>query len=149
MKRTKVNFSIQFNLFPEEVKTKDLKASIKSIINFVLFSERKLIDVVNILFCDDQTIKVYNKKYLKHNYETDIITFRYDDPEMVESDIIISLETVKRNSLVYKSSYLIELFRVIIHGVLHLCDMNDNTKISKSIMRKKENNYLKIIGLIN
>ena len=149
MKKVKVCFSFQSRLLPEKVKIKDLKTSIISIVNFVLVSERKSLDVINFLFCDDNTIIDFNKKYLKHNFETDIITFLYDDTDLSESDIIISLETVNRNSITYKSSYLIELFRVIIHGLLHLCGMEDNTKSKKTVMRKKENYYLKLAGLIN
>ena len=149
MKKVKVCFSFQSRLLPEKVKIKDLKTSIISIVNCVLVSERKSLDVINFLFCDDNTIIDFNKKYLKHNFETDIITFLYDDTDLSESDIIISLETVNRNSITYKSSYLIELFRVIIHGLLHLCGMEDNTKSKKTVMRKKENYYLKLAGLIN
>lgn len=149
MKKVKVGFTFQSRLLPENVNRKDLKVSIKSIVNYVLVSERKSLDAINILFCDDSTIKEFNRKYLKHDYETDIITFRYDDTALIESDIIISMETVKRNSLTYKSSYLIELFRVLIHGLLHLCGMEDNTNVRKTVMRKKENYYLKLAGLIN
>jgi len=149
VKKIKIGFTFQSHLLPENVNRTDLKASIKSVVNFVLISERKSLDIINILFCDDFTIKDFNKKYLKHDYETDIITFRYDDTSLTESDIIISLETVNRNSLTYKSSYLIELFRVIIHGLLHLCGMEDNTKGRKTEMSKKENYYLKLAGLIN
>ncbi|MFA5011189.1 MAG: rRNA maturation RNase YbeY [Ignavibacteria bacterium] len=149
MKKVKVGFTFQFLLLPDKVKRKDLKTSIISIVNFVLVSERKSLDVINFLFCDDNTIIDFNKKYLKHDFETDIITFLYEDTVFSESDIIISLETVKRNSLTYKSSYLIELFRVIIHGLLHLCGMKDDTKNKRTVMRNKENNYLKLAGLIN
>lgn len=149
MKKVKVGFTFQFPLLPEKVKRKDLKTSIISIVNFVLVSERKSLDVINFLFCDDNTIIDFNKKYLNHDFETDIITFLYEGTVFSESDIIISLETVKRNSLTYKSSYLIELFRVIIHGLLHLCGMKDDTKNKRTVMRNKENNYLKLAGLIN
>ena len=104
-------------------------------------------DVINILFCNDKTITEYNKKYLKHNYETDIITFKYNEEDCVESDIIISMESVQRNSFTFKSTFLNELFRVVIHGILHLGGMEDSTKSQKLNMRKKENFYLKSIGI--
>lgn len=149
MKRTKVNFTFQSRLLPDNIKINDLKKAVKSIVNYVLISERKLLDSVNLLFCDDLTIIEYNKKYLKHNYETDIITFKYDDESGIsESDIIISLETVKRNSYTYKSGYLIELIRVLIHGCLHICGMDDNTPKKRILMKKKENHYLKLTGLL-
>lgn len=149
MKKTKVNFTFQSHILPDNININDLKKAVKSTINFVLFSESELICNVNLLFCDDLTIKGYNMKYLKHNYETDIITFKYDDEsDITDSDIIISLETVKRNSFTYKSGYLIELFRVLIHGCLHICGMDDNTPGKRSLMRKKENYYLKLTGLL-
>lgn len=149
MKKTKVNFTFQSRILPDNIKSNDFKKAVNSIVNFVLVSERKLLETVNLLFCDDLTIIEYNKKYLKHNYETDIITFKYDDESGIsESDIIISLETVKRNSFTYKSGYLIELIRVLIHGCLHICGMDDNTSKKRSIMRKKENYYLKLTGLL-
>ena len=147
MKKTKVNFTINKDLLPAEYKLTDVKKTVRSLTNYVLISERENINEVNFLFCDDSTITDYNKKYLKHNYETDIITFKYRDETTVESDIIISLESIQRNSLAFKCSYLSELLRVVIHGMLHLCGFQDKTKSQKLKMRKKENYYLKLIGL--
>lgn len=147
MRKTKVNFTFNKDLFPKEYNKVVFKKTVNTLANYVLFSEKCDIDVINILFCDDKTITEYNKKYLKHNYETDIITFKYDEQEYLESDIIISMESVKRNSFTFKSTYLNELFRVIIHGILHLSGMGDKTKPQKLSMRKKENFYLKSIGL--
>lgn len=147
MKKTKVNFTFNKDLLPDEYKLSDIKKTISSLTNYVLISERETLNEVNFLFCDDAAITQYNKKYLKHNFETDIITFKYKDVNTIESDIIISLESVKRNSLAYKCSYLSELLRVVIHGMLHLCGFQDKTKSQKIKMRKKENYYLKLIGL--
>jgi probable rRNA maturation factor len=148
VKKTKVNFTFNKDLFPKEYNKVVFKRTVKTLANYVLFSEKCSIDTINILFCDDKTILEYNKKYLKHNYETDIITFRYNEEEFVESDIIISLESVRKNSVTFKSTYLNELFRVVIHGLLHLSGMEDLTKSQKISMRKKENFYLKSIGLV-
>lgn len=149
MKKTKVNFTFKKDLLPREYKLSDIKRTISSLCNFVILSERENLDVVNFLFCDDEVITGYNKKYLKHSFETDIITFKYKESDSVESDIIISLESIKRNSFAYKCSYLSELLRVVIHGMLHLCEYDDKTKSQRTIMRKKENHYLKLIGLEN
>lgn len=147
MTKTKVNFTFDKGLFPKEYNKTVFKTTVKTLANYVLFAEKCKMDVINILFCDDKTITDYNKKYLKHNYETDIITFKYNEEDCVESDIIISMESVKRNSITFKSSFLNELFRVIIHGILHLGGMEDSTKSQKLNMRKKENFYLKSIGI--
>jgi rRNA maturation RNase YbeY len=145
--KTKVNFTFDKGLFPKEYNKTVFKTTVKTLANYVLFAEKCKMDVINILFCDDKTITDYNKKYLKHNYETDIITFKYNEEDCIESDIIISMESVKRNSITFKSSFLNELFRVIIHGILHLGGMEDSTKSQKLNMRKKENFYLKSIGI--
>lgn len=147
MTKTKVNFTFDKGLFPKEYNKTVFKTTVKTLANYVLFAEKSKIDVINILFCDDKSIIVYNKKYLKHNYETDIITFKYNEEDCAESDIIISMESVKRNSITFKSTFLNELFRVIIHGILHLSGMEDSTKSQKLNMRKKENFYLKSIGI--
>ncbi len=147
MTKTKVNFTFGKGLFPKEYNKIVFKSTVKTLVNYVLFAEKCGINVINILFCDDKTILEYNIKYLKHNYETDILTFKYDDAENVESDIIISMESVKRNSFAFKSTYLNELFRVLIHGILHLSGMQDSNRAQKLNMRKKENFYLKSIGI--
>ncbi|MCX6158345.1 MAG: rRNA maturation RNase YbeY [Ignavibacteriota bacterium] len=147
MAKTKVNFTFDKDLFPKEYNKTVFKKTVKTLADYVLFAEKCKMDVINILFCNDKTITEYNKKYLKHNYETDIITFKYNEEDCVESDIIISMESVQRNSFTFKSTFLNELFRVVIHGILHLGGMEDSTKSQKLNMRKKENFYLKSIGI--
>lgn len=144
----RVNFTFQSRINSVNINQVYFKAAVKSLVSYVFISEKKHYDEVNFYFCNDSEIKVYNKKYLNHDYETDIITFGYEENEGSESDIIISLESVQRNSLTYKSSYLIELLRVVIHGLLHLCGMKDDTPGRKAQMRKKENHYLKSIGIL-
>lgn len=122
--------------------TKLKRNSVKLIEN-ILYLESAICHNINIMFCGDSEIKEYNRKYLGHDYETDIITFRYDD-ETVESDILISLDSVKRNATKYGTSFENEIFRVIIHGVLHICGYEDYDKAGKIKMRKKENKYLKL-----
>lgn len=147
MRKTKVNFTFNKDLFPKEYNKVVFKKTVKTLVNYVLYAEKCDIDVINILFCDDEMITDYNNKYLKHNYETDIITFKYAEDEITESDIIISMESVRKNSILFKATYLNELFRVIIHGLLHLSGMEDKTKPQKLKMRNKENFYLKSIGI--
>lgn len=113
-------------------------------IKIILNDEGVVCGVINIRFCDDKEIKEYNKKYLSHDYETDILTFYYEnDVSSIDSDIMISLDTVKRNSEIYKSGFRNELFRVIIHGILHICGYKDSKKKEKAEMGEKENYYLK------
>ncbi|MCE1164182.1 MAG: rRNA maturation RNase YbeY [Bacteroidetes bacterium] len=147
MNKPGISLKITRNLFPDKFDFPSFRRGVKDVITYVLFHEKETIGAVNVLFCNDGKIIGYNKKYLNHDYETDIITFRYDGGDSVESDIIISVETVKRNSLLYKSGFINELYRVVIHGILHLCGYEDGTARQRTAMRKKENYYLKILGI--
>jgi probable rRNA maturation factor len=122
------------------------KKLVRRIIRVILDDEKIVGGTINIRFCDDKEIKIFNKKYLSHDYETDILTFYYEnDVNSIDSDIMISVDTIIRNSIKYKSGFENELLRVIIHGTLHLCGYKDSTIIQKAKMREKENYYLKII----
>ena len=107
-------------------------------------SESRKLGNINIIFCSDPYILDINKKYLKHNYYTDIITFDYCDGLVLSGDLFISVDTVLANSETYKTDFSDELNRVIIHGVLHLVGYDDQTDEQKAVMRDKEDYYLKI-----
>ena len=101
---------------------------------------------VSYIFCSDEKILEINKDYLSHDYYTDVLTFDYSTKEKISGDIFIGIETVKSNAEKFKVTFERELFRVMIHGVLHLCGMNDTTKIEKEAMRKNENQALDSFG---
>lgn len=128
------------------VGRKELKIKVKSLLEKILKEEKTNIASLNVILCDDELIKKYNKEYLKHDYETDIITF-YDTNKSgaTEGELLISIETVKYNSKRFRTEFYDELMRVIIHGILHLCNYDDSTAKQKKIMVKKENYYLKYI----
>lgn len=93
-------------------------------------------------FCDDEYILDMNRKILKHDYYTDIITFDYSRNGKIGGDILISLDTVRSNAEQMGESYERELLRVIIHGVLHLCGINDKGPGEREIMERHENEAL-------
>ncbi len=93
-------------------------------------------------FCDDEYILDTNRKFLNHDYYTDIITFDYSRQGKIGGDMVISLDTVKSNAHQLGVSYDRELLRVIIHGVLHLCGINDKGPGEREIMEKEENKAL-------
>ena len=101
-------------------------------------------DYVDYIFCDDNYLGKINYKYLKHKTLTDIITFNYNDGNLISGDIFISIERVRENANAYSDSFRNELHRVMIHGVLHLCGYNDKTNDEKAIMRQKEDYYLSL-----
>ena len=124
---------------------KKLKKALGELIHNVLKIEKKNVSSLNLIFCSDECIREYNKKYLNHDYETDIITFYdIDEEEMIEGELLISVDSVRSNSKKYKTSFNNELRRVVIHGVLHLCGYNDKAQSEKQIMRKKEDYFLNI-----
>ena len=106
------------------------------------FSKR--IGNLNYLFCNDEEILEVNKKFLQHDYFTDIITFDYSHKTIVSGDIVISLDTVKSNSEKFNEDYSKELLRVIVHGLLHLCGVNDKGEGERAIMENYENESLNI-----
>ena len=97
---------------------------------------------LNYIFCNDDRILEVNKEFLGHDYYTDIITFDYSEPGMVSGDMYISLDTVQSNSRKFRTSYDRELMRVIIHGVLHLCGINDKGRGERAVMEAAEERAL-------
>lgn len=97
---------------------------------------------LNYIFCNDDRILEVNKEFLGHDYYTDIITFDYSEPGVVSGDMYISLDTVQSNSRKFRTSYDRELMRVIIHGVLHLCGINDKGRGERAVMEAAEERAL-------
>ena len=106
-------------------------------------NEKKKLSRINFIFCSDKFLLDINKKYLRHNFRTDIITFEYNKKKSpVEGEIFISIERVKINSENYDTTFSNELHRVMIHGVLHLCGYKDKTVDEKSEIQKREDFFL-------
>lgn len=97
------------------------------------------------IFCSDEKILEVNRQYLQHDYYTDIITFDYSESNRLNGDLFISLDTVRTNAEQFASSYETELYRVIIHGILHLCGINDKAPGEREIMEEAENKALEIM----
>ena len=97
---------------------------------------------VGYLFCDDEKILEVNREYLGHDYYTDIITFDYCEDDVINGDLVISLDTVRSNAELFGKDYDEELHRVIIHGILHLCGQNDKGPGEREQMEAAENRAL-------
>ena len=108
----------------------------------IISEENKKLGDLNYIFCDDKYLLEKNIKYLDHDTLTDIITFSYCEGDVISSDIMISVERVMENSSIFENSFLEELNRVMVHGILHLVGYKDKTKEEKEIMRKKEDYYV-------
>lgn len=98
------------------------------------------------IFCNDEKILAVNRQYLSHDYFTDIITFDYTRGCRLRGDMFISLETVATNAGMVGEPYSDELLRVIIHGILHLCGINDKGPGERAIMEHNENQALELLN---
>ena len=99
---------------------------------------------INIIFCSDPYILNINLQYLGHDYFTDIITFDYSEKPVISGDLFISIDSVRENARLYDVDFQEELYRVIVHGILHLIGYDDHTKAQKAQMRAKEDYYLSL-----
>ena len=122
------------------IKRRETSAWIKS----VALTHGKKIGDIAYIFCDDEKILEVNREYLQHDYYTDIITFDYTEENVISGDLFISLDTVRSNSEQLGVSYEQELHRVKIHGILHLCGINDKGEGEREIMEMHENKALAI-----
>lgn len=123
---------------PIFLKSNELKSFLKRLI----FKEGKTVGDLSVVFCTDEYLLKVNQDYLQHDYYTDIITFDYCEGTKISGDLLISLDRVMENSVLEKTSFENECFRVVFHGVLHLCGFKDKTKRDVLIMRGKESEYL-------
>ena len=121
-----------------KIRKRETTAWIKA----VAASYGKKVGEIGYLFCDDEKILEVNNEYLGHDYYTDIITFDYNEGETLNGDLVISLDTIRSNAELFHKDYDEELHRVIIHGVLHLCGINDKGPGEREIMEAAENKAL-------
>ena len=133
---------MEINFIFEEIKKFDFDKVIKSKIIEMCRLEKREIGYLNFIFCSDRYILKMNKKYLNHDYFTDVITFNYNEDKILNGDIFISKDTVLYNSEKFNVLFENELNRVMIHGVLHLIGYNDKNESEKTEMKSKENQYL-------
>ena len=123
--------------FPK-IKRRDTTAWIRR----VAATYGKTVGEVGYLFCDDEKILSVNREFLQHDYYTDIITFDYCEGDQINGDLVISLDTVRTNAELFGKEYDEELHRVIIHGILHLCGLNDKGPGEREQMEAAENKAL-------
>ena len=127
----------------ENVKMPSIKKrEVTKWIRAVAASYGRKVGEVGYLFCDDEKILEVNREYLQHDYYTDIITFDYDEGDTINGDLVISLDTVRTNAEQFGKASEEELMRVIIHGILHLCGINDKGPGEREIMEAAENKAL-------
>lgn len=120
------------------IKKRENNAWVKA----VAASYGKKVGEIAYIFCNDEKILEVNREYLQHDYYTDIITFDYCEGDIISGDLFISLDTVRTNAELVGATYDDELHRVIIHGILHLCGIDDKGPGEREIMEAAENKAL-------
>ena len=134
------------NFFFEDTKQVDFKRrKLKENIHFLLKNEGFICQEINIILCTDEYLLALNERFLKHDYYTDIITFDNSQGNLITGELYISLDRVKENAVKFNVKVEIELYRVIIHGVLHLAGYKDKSSLEKKLMTEKEDYYLLIL----
>jgi rRNA maturation RNase YbeY len=108
----------------------------------VIFNYQKVVGEISFIFCTDSQLLEINKTYLKHFYFTDVITFNYNLNKVINGDIYISVDRISENAHIFGVSFENELYRVMVHGVLHLLGFKDKTKDEEKKMRELENFHL-------
>ena len=124
------------------IRRRDTSAWVKA----VAASYGKKVGEIAYIFVDDEEILRVNREYLQHDYFTDIITFDYTEGDTISGDLFISLDTVRTNAEQFGKPYEEELHRVIIHGILHLCGINDKGPGEREIMEAAEDKALALLG---
>ncbi len=118
------------------------KKKIREWINNAVHEEDKYTGTLSYIFCSDEYLLSINEMYLKSDYLTDIISFDYTEDKIISGDMLISIDRVKENAKIYKTTFQKELMRVMIHGILHLCGYKDKTEKEKKCMKEKEDYYI-------
>ena len=108
----------------------------------IIFAEGKKLGKINYIFLTDEGLLKINQDFLNHDYYTDIITFDYVKGKTISADIYVSLPRISENAVANSNDFNAELYRVLAHGLLHLCGYKDKTEEEKATMRSKENFYL-------
>lgn len=138
---------MSISYFSEDIKLPKIQRRIISLwVKEVAKTYHKKVGDINYIFCSDEHILKINKQFLQHDYYTDIITFDYCENDTISGDLFISLDTIKTNAEKFSTEYEQELHRVIIHGILHLCGINDKGIGEREIMEAEENKALSILA---
>lgn len=116
---------------------------LKNFIAQIFKAKKKRLGILSYVFSTDREVLKINRKYLNHDFYTDVITFDFSSTKNeVQGEVYISIDRVKQNAKTYNVPFTEELHRVIFHAALHLCDYDDKTTYERAIMKKEENRYL-------
>lgn len=116
--------------------------AIKEIASTIINTENRLVGNISFIFVSDNELLDINRQFLQHDYYTDVITFNYNEGNIVNGEIYMSIDTIRNNAKTFHVSLLEECHRVMIHGILHLCGYNDTSNEEREQMRLQEERWL-------
>ena len=119
----------------------------ENIIN-VFRRNNRIAEHISFIFCTDEFLLKVNQDYLSHDYYTDIITFDLSDGKGIKGEIYISVDRVRENAEKLNSPFILEMYRVMFHGILHLCGMKDKTAAQKKLMRAEEDKCIRKLNVV-
>jgi probable rRNA maturation factor len=129
--------------FSQDIEMPEIpQDNLRMCIQYLIQNEGFIGGDINVIYCSDNALLEMNRNYLQHDYYTDIITFDYVEDKIISGDLFISWDRLNENALEFADSLIQEIFRLIIHGVLHLCGYKDKTDNEQHEMRSKEDLYL-------
>lgn len=134
-----------FNFHSEDIEFElEMKPAIISWLSSSIEAENKIPSDISYIFCSDDFLYEMNVKHLDHNTLTDIITFDYCEGQHISGEMFISIDRIKDNAKSFNVSFIDELHRVMVHGVMHLCGYKDKTTDDQKVMSAKEDFYLNL-----
>ncbi len=134
---------MKFKLFVNHDRAPKLeRGRIATFVRQIIRDEKKKADSINVVLVSDDYLLDVNRKFLNHNYRTDVISFDLSENEIIDGEVYVSVDRAKAQARRYKIPLEMEILRLIVHGILHLTGLDDKTRSEKLLMRKRENMFI-------
>lgn len=136
--------NVSFNYDDRTLSLKN-KRQIQTFIAGIFTREKKTLDVLRYIFCSDDNLLEVNRSFLQHDFYTDIITFDLSEPDQgITGEVYVSVDRIQDNATSLQVAFEDEALRVLFHGALHLCGYKDKKKADITVMREKEDYYIRL-----